>query len=222
MESRIQRIFLVRIILAAVLLTASSLSIAQHDGSNPGEKTILDSIIEPDLDRRKIKESKIDSEHFEFGFFTGVMSVEDFGSNNVSGLRVAFHISEDWFIEGAYGVTEISETSAESLFDIPLVEDRTLRYYNGSLGVNLFPGEIFIGRNHAFNSNVFLILGAGNTQFAGDEYLTYNFGGGFRLFITDWMTFRLDFRNHIFTHTVLGEEKSIQNLETHFGLSIYF
>lgn len=222
MESRIQRIFLVRVILAAVLFTASSLSVAQHDGSNPDENTILDSIIEPDLDRRKIKESKIDSEHFELSFFTGVMSVEDFGSNNVGGLRIAFHISEDWFVESAYGLTEISETSAESLFDIPLVQDRTLRYYNASLGVNLFPGEIFIGRNHAFNSNVFLILGLGNTQFAGDEYITYNFGGGFRLFITDWMTFRLDFRNHIFTHSILGEEKSIQNLETHFGLSVYF
>ncbi|MFL0800860.1 MAG: outer membrane beta-barrel domain-containing protein [Agarilytica sp.] len=223
MESRIQRIFLVRIIFAAVLTVVSSLSIAQNDVTDPVEKTVLDAVIEPDLDRREIKESLIDSENFSAGFFTGVLGVEDFGSNNVSGLRAAFHISEDWFIEGAYAETTIGETTAESLFNINIVgTDLSLTYSNISLGVNLFPGETYLGRNYAFNSNVFLILGAGNTEFADDKFFTYNFGGGYRLFITDWLAFRLDFRNQIFTHSVLGEEKSIQNLETHFGLSLYF
>ncbi|MFL0803606.1 MAG: outer membrane beta-barrel domain-containing protein [Agarilytica sp.] len=223
MESRIQRIFLARIIIAATLTLTTSLATAQNDGTDPEEKTVLDAVIEPDLDRREIKESRIDSENFSIGIFSGVMSVEDFGSNNVFGARAAYHISEDWFIEATRGETTIGETTAESLFGIDIIgNDRDLEYYNVSLGVNLFPGEIYLGRNYAFNSNVFLILGAGNTSFAGDEFFTYNFGGGFRLFITDMLAFRLDFRNHIFTHSVLGEEKSIQNLETHFGLSLYF
>ncbi len=223
MESRIQRVFLTRVILAAVLALHASLAVAQNDGTDPEEKTVLDAVIEPDLDRREIKEALIDSENFSAGFFTGVLGVEDFGSNNVSGLRAAYHISEDWFIEGAYGETTVGKTTAEALFGIDIVgADLSLTYSNVSLGVNLFPGETYLGRNYAFNSNVFLILGAGNTAFADDEFFTYNFGGGYRLFITDWLSFRLDFRNHIFTHSVLGEEKSIQNLETHFGLSLYF
>lgn len=223
MESRIQRIFLIRVLKAIILLSISVGALAQNDNTDPEEKTVLDAVIEPDLDRREIKEDLIDSENFSVGVFTGVMSVEDFGSNNVFGYRAAYHISEDWFIEGSLGETTVGETTAESLFGIDIVgDDRTLEYYNISLGVNLFPGEIFLGRNYAFNSNVFLILGAGNTTFADDEFFTYNFGGGFRLFITDWAAFRMDFRNHIFTHSVLGEEKSIQNLETHMGLSVYF
>lgn len=234
MESWVQRVFLMpnivrtrSVIWAALVIGAVGFTpplLAQDDdGTLAREKTVLDAVIEPDLNRREVREDKIDSENIELGFFAGVISVEDFGSNNVMGYRASYLISEDWFLEAAYGEADVGKTSAEALFGINLVgADRTLDYYNFSLGVNLFPGEIFLGTNYAFNSNVFLILGAGNTRFAGDEFFTYNFGGGFRMFITDWLAFRLDFRNHIFTHNILGEEKSIQNLETHLGLSLYF
>lgn len=219
MESWIQRIFLI-----SALCLLSSTSLAQSDeGEADSEKTILDAIIEPDLERRTVEEDQIDTENLEVGFYSGVMSFEDFGSNNVFGYRVAYHISEDWFLEGAYGITELGESSAESLFGIDLLGDeREASYYNMSLGVNLFPGEIFLGKNYAFNSDVYLILGAGSTKFAEDEFFTYNFGGGYRMYVTDWLAFRLDFRNHIFTHNILGEDKSIQNLETHLGLALFF
>lgn len=217
MESWFQRIFLTTSLLLCALPSHA------QDDEPEREKTVLDAVIEPDLNRRTVKEDKIDTENIEIGVYSGVMSVEDFGSNDVFGYRLAYHITEDWFLEGVYGMTDTGETTAESIFGIDLVgDDRKLTYYNMSLGVNLFPGEIFLGRNYAFNSNLYLILGAGNTKYAGDEFFTYNFGGGFRLFITDWAAFRLDFRNHIFTHTILGEDKSIQNLETHLGLSLFF
>ncbi|MFT5082114.1 MAG: outer membrane beta-barrel protein [Lentisphaeria bacterium] len=216
MENRIQRVFLV-----VVLLLLPCFAHAQDEDES--ERTVLDAVIEPDLDRLAIQEDKIDSENFEIGFFAGVISVEDFGTNNVFGYRMAYHISEDFFLEGAYGITEIGETTAETLFAVDIVgDDHKLDYYNMSLGINLFPGEIFMGSNYAFNADVYLILGAGNTRFGGDEFFTYNFGGGFRMYVTDWLAFRLDFRNHLLTHNVLGQEKSIQNLETHAGLSLFF
>lgn len=219
MESWIQRIFLI----GACALVLPGQSFAQDSDEPENEKTILDAIIEPDLERRTVEEDKIDTENFEVGFYSGVMGFEDFGSNNVFGYRLAYHISEDWFLEGAYGITELGESSAESLFAIDLLGDeREASYYNMSLGVNLFPGEIFLGTKYAFNSDVYLILGAGSTSFAEDEFFTYNFGGGYRMYVTDWLAFRLDFRNHIFTHNILGEDKSIQNLETHVGLSLFF
>lgn len=219
MEGWFQRIFLV-----ALLSTVSALSLGQDSGEVNEEKTVLDAVIEPDLDRRRVDEDKIDSEDFEFGIFSGVYSFEDFGSNNVFGYRMAYHISEDWFLEGVYGVSEIGKTSFESLSGTNLLteDEREVDYYNVSLGVNLFPGEIFLGENYAFNTNYYLIFGAGNTSFADDEFFTYNFGGGFRLFVTDWLSFRMDFRNHLLTHNILGEDKSIQNLETHLGLTLFF
>ncbi len=73
------------------------------------------SVIEPELQRRTITEADIDSEDFEAGAYAGVMSIEDFGTNFVYGVRAAYHITEDFFVEAAYGRTEANETSYETL-----------------------------------------------------------------------------------------------------------
>lgn len=220
MEGWIQRIFLIAL---ALVLASPGYAQDEDDTESEGEKA-LDAVINPDLERRVIDESRIDSENFEFGIFAGVMSVEDFGTNNVFGFRASYHITEDFFLEGAYGSTTTTPTSYEILSGgSPLLtpEQRQLDYYNLSLGINVFPGEVFLGP-YAFNTGIYLIGGAGNTLFADNEYFTYNFGGGFRIYTTDWLAFRMDVRNHLFTHNILGEDKAIQNLETHLGISIYF
>ncbi len=217
MESWLQRLFL-------TLLIGASLPLVAQEEESEDDATILDSVINPDIERRKIDESKIDSENFEMGFTAGVMSVEDFGTNNSYGVHMAYHISEDWFLEAAYGTTNTSETSFETLSGSTnlLTEDqRELSYYNLSLGLNLLPGEVFIAK-HAFNTSYYVIAGVGNTQFADNEYFTLNYGAGFRIFPTDWIALRIGFRNHLFTHDILGADKSIQNLEANMGLSLYF
>lgn len=221
MESWFQRIFL-RASLKMLLLigvTASASALGQADTARG-----MDDIVDPGLERRRIREDKIDTENFEIGVFAGIMNIEDFGSNNVFGGRLAYHINEDFFVEALYGQTKASETSYETLSGATelLTEDqRELTYYNASVGYNLLPGEVFLGRS-AFNTNFYIIAGAGNTMFADDEYFTYSFGGGFRFFATDWLALRVDFRNHVFTHSLLGEDKAIQNLESHLGATIYF
>lgn len=220
MESRIQYLFLACAIFASAIAQAKDDSpIREND-----DQTILDVVVDPGIKRNKVDERKIDTENFEVGVYAGVMSIEDFGSNNVYGIRAAFHISEDWFIEGVLGETKASESSWETLSRIPRLseEERKLTYYNASLGVNLFPGEVFLGKNRSFNTSYYLIAGIGGTEFAGDKFFTYNFGGGFRLAATDWIAFHVDFRNHLFSHNIFGEDKSIQNLETHMGMTVFF
>lgn len=218
MESRIQRIFLI-----LIALVISPLCTAQ-DIAEDDQETVLDAVINPDLERRTIDEERIDKENFEFGIYAGVLSVEDFGTNNVFGVRAAYHITEDFFLEGVWGSSTTSPTSYEILSGgSPLLTDeqRQYDYYNLSFGINLLPGEVYYGK-YAFNTAFYFIGGAGNTLFADNEYFTYNFGGGLRLFLTDWLAMRMDVRNHLLTHNILGTDKSIQNLETHLGLSIYF
>jgi len=218
MESRFQRIFLT--LIALLLFTPA---VAQEEGEPEGE-TVLDAVINPDLERRKIDEERIDSENFEFGIFAGVMSVEDFGTNNVYGVRASYHITEDFFLEGTYGTTITTPTSYEVLSggsELLTEDQRKLDYYNLSLGFNLLPGEVFLGK-YAFNTAFYFVGGAGNTAWADNEYFTTSFGGGFRMFASDWLALRVDVRNHLFTHNILGDDKSIQNLETHMGVSIYF
>lgn len=221
MESWLQRIVLILSFAAAANVWAQE----DEDSEPQDERTVLDAVINPDIQRRRVDEDKIDAENFEMGIYAGVMSVEDFGTNNVYGYHMAYHISEDWFLETAFGTTNTSKTSFETLSgasDLLTDDQRRLNYYNLSMGLNLFPGEIFLGDKFAFNTSYYVIAGVGNTQFAGDEFFTLNYGAGFRAYAADWVAFRVGFRNHLFTHSILGEDKSIQNLEAQLGLSIYF
>ena len=213
MESRIQRVFL-----GALLLVAAATSMAQSS-----DEAILDKIVSPDIERRSIVEDNLDTEDFEVGVFAGIMSIEDFGSNVVSGARFAYHISENFFMEASYGQTEAEETSFELLSgSTEILTDRNLSYYNLSVGYNLFTGEFFFGSKRAYNSNVYIIAGAGNTDFGGDEYFTYNFGTGIRFFFSDWIALHMDVRDHIFDHSILGEGKNCEQLGSPCGTYILF
>lgn len=226
MESRFQRIFLnLRTargfglpFLCAMLLTPVGVY-AQDDEDELGK------IITPDIERREIKEEMLDSEDFEIGGYFGLLNVEDFGSNTVSGFTVAYHVTEDFFLEAAYGVSTTQKTSYELLsggVELLTEEERDLSYYNLSIGYNMLPGQIYIASKWAFNTRVYLIAGAGNTEFASKEYFTYNIGAGFRLYATDWIALDLSMRNHAFTHELFGESKDINNLEARMGLSLFF
>jgi outer membrane beta-barrel protein len=184
-----------------------------------------DPVIEPELDRRTITEADIDSEDFEVGAFVGVMSVEDFGTNLVYGARAAYHVTEDLFAETAIGRTETDKTSFEKLSGGAQVvpdDDRTLTYYNISIGWNILPGEVFIWRGHSFNSALYIIGGVGNTDFADDNHFTINFGAGFRLLLTDSVAMRFDVRDHTYNSDLLGDNDRKHNLEAHVGLSLFF
>ena len=211
------------LIIAPVLSCFAPSCVAQQEEQQGG--SVLDQIITPDLERRVIEDDVLDNEDFEIGLFAGVLSVEDFGSNTVAGIRLAYHVTEDFFLETTIAQSTLQETSFERLSgSTPLFTDeqRELLYYNMAIGYNILPGEIFIGENWAFNSTFYLVAGAGNTDFADESHFTFSFGGGLRLFLTDWMALHADMRDHILTHGLLGEELTINNLEAHLGLTIFF
>ena len=101
-------------------------------------------------------------------------------------------------------------------------DQRDLTYYNLSVGYNFLPGEVFIGKNLAFNTNLYLIAGAGNTDFADNSHFTYNLGVGYRFYTTDWLSIHLDMRDHVFNSDLLGEEKTVHNLEFSVGFTAFF
>jgi len=184
-----------------------------------------DPVIKPELDRRTITEADIDSEDFSVGAFVGVMSVEDFGTNLVYGARAAYHVTEDLFAEAAIGRTDTDKTSFEKLSGGAQVvpdDDRTLTYYNISIGWNILPGEVFIWRGHSFNSALYIIGGVGNTDFADDNHFTINFGAGYRMLLTDSMAWHIDVRDHTYNSDLLGDDDRKHNLEAHTGLTVFF
>ena len=182
-------------------------------------------VIDPAVERREIKEPAIDREDFEVGAFVGMMSIEDFGTDVVYGARLAYHVTEGFFIEGTVGQSEAGLTSFEELSGgARLIDDdeRTLTYYNLNLGYNILPGEGFVGEGRAYNTSIYLIAGLGSTRFAGDDRFTVNFGLGWRFLFNDSIAFHIDFRDHMFDIDLLGEDKTAHNLEGHIGVTVFF
>lgn len=207
-------------LLALLPLTAA----AQEPGAREAPlKETSEQVIEPQLDRRQIKIPHIDAQDFEISWFTGKLSVEDFGASSVKGVRLAYHVTEDIFAEGTYGESTVSDTSFRR-FGIAILnhQQERLTYYNLSLGLNLFPGEVFVGKNWAMTSGVYVIGGTGNTNFNKINNTTFNFGMGIRLLPTDWLAFRIEMRDHLFESDLLGKKKVTNNFELTAGLSVYF
>ena len=226
MESRSQRIFLMRSLIALLISTfiVTAPTYAQDANTN-GDDDELGKIITPDIKRRTIKEADLDSEDFELGLFYGLLTVEDFGTNEVQGITLAYHITENFFTEAAFGISKLQKTSYELLSGgVQLLTDdqRDLSYYNLSLGYNLLPGQVYVTEKMHFDTNIYVIAGAGNTHFADKNYFTYNFGAGLRFYARDWLSMDLSMRDYAFTHEIFGNKKKTNNLEGRFGISIFF
>jgi len=207
-----------------VFLTAALCGVGS--GSAYGESVgKLEQVVHPDIERREIPRAAIDTEDFELGPYAGIISIQDFNSEVVYGLRGAWHVTEDFFFEANYGVSEADLTSYEKLSGgAPLFSDdeRDYSYYNLSLGWNALPGEVFVFDKYAFKSDFYFIGGAGNTEFLGDNWFTVTLGAGYRLLLNDSIAWRLDIRDHIYDREVFGAEETTNNIEWSTGLTIYF
>ena len=205
--------------LAALLAAASLAALAQ---STPPANN--DQVVIPQVDRRDIEKPKFPSNDFEIGLFTGSYATQNFGSSWVYGARIGYHITEDFFVEGVYGQTKVSDELFRQILPggIFVSEAEKLAYYNLSIGYNLFPGEIFVGGRRARPSQFYLVAGVGSTKFDKQTKPTFNFGFGYRVYLADWVALQLDLRDHIFSLDLLGKRQSTQNVELTGGLSFYF
>lgn len=206
MESRIQRI-----LLSALLLTLGQQSLA------------ADPVYDPEVERQEVDEDLIDVNDLELGVTAGVLSIEDFGSAASLGLKLNYHVSEDFFFSVQYLQSEAGETSYERLSGgAQLLENRDYSHYGLAIGYNLFHGEAFWGKGTAINSAFYLTAGVGATQFADDNYFTVHAGAGYRFIPLDWLAISVDFQDHIFEHELLGETKLINNLELSTSITVFF
>jgi len=210
--------------LACALVLTAGFGAQEAYGAEGGELA-LEPLIVREPERKEVRIDRLDNENFEIGAFGGVLSVEDFGSNAVYGARAAYHITEDFFVEGTYASSTLGETSFERLSggaQLLTDEERDVTYYNVGLGVNILPGEAFITDRWAFKGGLYLIGGIGSTEFGGDDRFTVNAGLGYRLAANDWLAVRVDVRDHIFKTDLLGESETKHNFELSAGLTVFF
>lgn len=210
--------------LPLLLLTAMLSAPALAQTSAP-QQPANEQVIVPEVQRRDVRIPKFPSKDLEVGLLVGTYATQSFGASAVGGLRLGYHLSEDFFVEGVYAQTKVSDKTFEEIFPGagPLADtDKKLSYYNVSAGYNIFPGEIFLGSKTAKASSIYLIGGVGSTKFANQRKQTFNVGFGFRVLFSDRWAVRVDVRDHIFSYDLLGVRQNTQNLELTTGFAYYF
>jgi outer membrane beta-barrel protein len=228
MENR-TRVLLLSVLLLPLAGCASMRWPWQDAKAPPAEETSQDGdserVIDPVVDRRRVRVPKIDSENVELGAYFGAISIEDFGTNPLYGVRADYHVTEDFFFEANIGRSRAGKTSFETLngsVQLLTGDERQFTYYNLSLGYNFLPGEVYLGRDLAMNSALYLIAGIGSTDFAGDSRFTVNFGAGYRVLPTDWLAIHIDVQNLVFQSDLLGKDKLTSNIGAYIGATVFF
>lgn len=225
MENRFRRFLLT--VVASLAMVAGSLALAEDVDPTAAEEAELQPVIQPEVERTEFRESRIDTEDFEITPYVGLLSIEDFGTEPVYGLRLAYHITESLFAEGNIGMStadpkpvNLADPSGATL----LTDDESkYQFYNLSLGFNILPGEAFVTQNLTYNNDLYLIGGIGSTDFAGSNRMTINWGLGYRLFLRDFVALRVDFRDHMFSMDDYFVDKTIShNLELSLGAGFFF
>lgn len=221
MEIRIQRIFLKYSLISLLSLASFQIfALEQEEEVESGISNIK--VFDPQVERREVDRDSIDTENWEIGLYYGVISIEDFGANDIVGGTISYHVTEDLFFSANYGETEADLTSAEILTGISVLSgDREYKHYDLSLGFNILPGEGFLGKDIAFTSNFYLLAGLGSTNFAGDNHSTAVVGGGYQVLFNDWFSLNLAVRDYIYKIEIVGS-KTASDLEISTGFTIFF
>jgi len=208
--------------MTALSLVSGAALAQQADGTK--QQPANEQVIVPQVDRRDVKLPRFPSKDFEIGVLFGVYSAQNFGTSAVGGLRLGYHITEDIFVEAVYAQTKVSDDSFRQILPggVFAQQEETLKYYNLSVGYNVLPGEVFIGKNIAKASAVYLIGGVGSTHFNDQRRQTINVGLGMRLLLTDRTALQVDIRDHIFSLDLLGKSQNTQNLELTTGFTYFF
>lgn len=207
---------------ALTLSTLTLLAGTCAEAAEPVSNT--EQVVVPEVARRDIQLPRFPSRDFSIGVLAGTYSTQNFGASTVGGLRLGYHVTEDFFIEGVVAQAKVSDVAFRQVLPGGVFpeEQEALNYYNLSVGYNVLPGEVFLGSNRAKPFALYLIGGVGSTSFNQQRKATFNFGSGMRVYLTDRIAIQIDARDHVFGLDLLGKNQTTQNIELTFGLTTAF
>jgi outer membrane beta-barrel protein len=183
-----------------------------------------DPVVVPQVERREVRSPSYPSRDFAIGLFGGTYSTQNFGASAVGGVRLGYHITEDFFVDGTLAQTKVSDEAFRQVLPGGVFTSRTqtLRYYAVSAGWNVLTGEAFFGRRTAKAFQSYVLAGIGSTDFAGQRKQTLHVGMGLRVLFNDRFAVQFDARDHLFPLDLLGRKQDTHNLEFTTGLTVYF
>lgn len=180
-------------------------------------------VIQPRVERPEVTVPAINVDDFEVGIAFGLLSIEQFDSNLIAGLRFSYHVTADAFIELGVAASTVSDERYRR-FGLPIFADReeAVLRYDVSVAYAFLPGEVFVSENRALRSSFFAIGGIGVTEFADEEQFTFNVGLGVRVLPAEDFIVRVELRDYLFESDLLGRNELTHNLELAGALSYLF
>jgi outer membrane beta-barrel protein len=204
-------------LLSCALLALTCTVSAQDDDAKKPVK-----IIEPNKSAPQLQAAAIDTEKFELGVYTGLLSIEDFNTNVVTGIAFNYHLSKRFIAQATYGKTEVDQAAFETIANGKFLSDYDFTYIDLVLGYKIFDGRSFMGKRHKYNSALYFMGGAADVSFADNNETGLVLGTSYRTVITDWMTFNIDIRNTTLDMELIGVTRKTNNTELNVGLNALF
>lgn len=164
--------------------------------------------ITPTIQLGDLHAPRFPSRNFEIGLVVGDHANKYYGFSRTKGIRAAYRITEDFYVEGQIDKSMISDkrlwvknpagsgSSAKYLFQGDVPEDA----YMLTMGYEgLLPGELHVFRHYDFLTSGYAFGGIGKINFNGKSENAFRFGGGSRLFLTNSIVLRSEVTTDFFT-----------------------
>lgn len=205
-------------------VSLATLTLAQASAVVANGETRSVEVIRPAEQTSDIRRAAIDGKRFELGVYAGLLSVEDFNTNAVTGLSLNYHISTRFLAQLNYGLSSVERATFEEISggDFLADDDRDFEYQSLLAGYRLMNGRSFLGARRKFNSHLYLLAGPARVSFAGEDNTGAVVGINYKTVLTDWLTLDLDFRDIIVEREFLGTDKRTHNIEMTLGLKVLF
>ena len=104
----------IRSLLLSCAATILSINFTPLHAADLDEDLVSEPIIQPEIERMNFEESRINSDNIEIVAYTGIISIENFGVNPLFGAKVAYRVSDDFFINTELGLSKAGKALAES------------------------------------------------------------------------------------------------------------
>lgn len=146
------------------------------------------------------------------GVLAGVYRPQNTGAQPVSGLYLDYLLNEAQFVEGSWGNTKLDNNA--------LATD-ALSYYQLSLGQVIFRKDFFVaGQQGRSQSN--LVVGLGDTRFAGQTHATLQLALEQTAQVNDLWSLQARVSDHIFNYALSENSKITHTPEATVGLALHF
>ena len=180
-------------------------------------------IVKPDTEQDIVRDSDIDNVSMNFGVYAGIINYENFNASYITALYFSYPFDEDVFVEAEFGLSTINDTEYRNI-GLPLFteEESDVQFLTVLVGYNLLPGEVYWSREKTLISRFYLIAGVGTMSFDNNDYVSIQFGAGFKMELDKDKSIRFEARDRLMDTDVLGTDKLTNNTEFHLGIDWNF